>query len=181
MGLTKFIYHSLMGWTIENDFDRSIKRSVLIVGPHTSFKDFIISVLARRILKIEINFVGKKALFKPPFGWYFKWMGGAPLNRTKSENKVEAIANVIMAHEEFRLAIAPEGTRKAVTSWKTGYYYIAVTAKVPIIPIGFNYATKTMHIGDAFYPSGNIEEDEPKLRAFYKGIVGKIPEWSSME
>lgn len=178
MGIARFIYTKVLGWKVNGDFDRSIKKSVLIVGPHTSFFDFIISVLARRILKIEINFVGKKSLFKPPFGWYFKWMGGAPLNRGKNENKVESIANVIKSKDEFRLAIAPEGTRKKVTAWKTGYYFIAIKAGVPIIPVSFDYATKTMRINDAFYPTGDLEKDEAELRKYYVGIVGKVAEWS---
>jgi 1-acyl-sn-glycerol-3-phosphate acyltransferase len=132
----------------------------------------------RRILIIQINFVGKKELFKPPFGWYFKWMGGAPLNRSKTENKVEAIANVFKAHEEFRLAIAPEGTRKKVYTWKTGYYYIAMTANVPIISVRLDYKTKVMGISEAFYPTGDIAIDELKLKEYYKDIVGKVSEWS---
>lgn len=178
MFITKFIYHKLLGWKFEGDFDRSIKKSVLIVVPHTSYVDFVLSILVRRILKIQINFVGKKELFKPPFGWYFKWMGGEPLNREKAQNKVEAIANVFAAHEEFRLAIAPEGTRKKVTTWKTGYYYIALKANVPIIPIGLDYNTKIMHIGEAFYPTGNIVEDEKFFRNYFKGMVGKVPEYT---
>ncbi|MGK0386547.1 MAG: 1-acyl-sn-glycerol-3-phosphate acyltransferase [Patiriisocius sp.] len=178
MGFTKFIYHNILGWKIEGDFDRSIKKSVLIVAPHTSYVDFVLSILVRRILKIQINFVGKKELFKPPFGWYFKWMGGAPLNRSKTENKVEAIANVFKAHEEFRLAIAPEGTRKKVDAWKTGYYYIAMTANVPIISVRLDYKTKVMGISEVFYPTGDIKVDELKLKEYYKDIVGKVSEWS---
>jgi 1-acyl-sn-glycerol-3-phosphate acyltransferase len=127
---------------------------------------------------VQINFVGKKELFIKPIGWYFKWMGGAPLNRNKTENKVEAIANVFAAHEEFRLAIAPEGTRKKVPAWKTGYYYIAVTAKVPIISVRLDYKNKVMGISEAFYPTGDITIDEPKLRAYYKGVIGKVPAWT---
>jgi 1-acyl-sn-glycerol-3-phosphate acyltransferase len=178
MGFTKFIYHTILGWEIEGDFDRSIKKSVLIVAPHTSNIDFLLSILARRVLSVQINFVGKKELFVKPIGWYFKWMGGAPLNRNKAENKVEAIANVFAAHEEFRLAIAPEGTRKKVPTWKTGYYYIAVTAKVPIISVRLDYKNKVMGISEAFYPTGDITVDEPKLRAYYKGVIGKVPAWT---
>lgn len=178
MGLTKFIYHNILGWKIDGNFDRSIKKSVLIVAPHTSYVDFVLSILVRRILKIQINFVGKKELFRPPFGWYFRWMGGAPLDRGKAENKVQAIANVFEQHEEFRLAIAPEGTRKKVDRWKTGYYYIAMTAQVPIISVRLDYQKKIMGISEAFYPTGNIKADEPILKEYFKGIMGKIPEWS---
>lgn len=176
MSFTKFLYTTVFGWKINGDFDRAIKRSVLICAPHTSYQDFLISIAARRILKVEINFVGKKELFTGAFGWFFKWMGGAPLNRGTSENKVEAISKVIQAHDEFRLAIAPEGTRNKVEKWKTGYYYIAISANVPIIPIGFDYPNKTIHIGSAFYPTGNIQNDENTLKSFYKGIIGKFPD-----
>jgi 1-acyl-sn-glycerol-3-phosphate acyltransferase len=101
-------------------------------------------------------------------------MGGEPLERTKSENKVEAITKVFEGLDEFRLAIAPEGTRKKVDKWKTGYYYIALSAKVPIVPVSLDYPTKTIFIGKAFYPTGDIEKDEIKLRLFFKGKTGKV-------
>ena len=178
MGLSKFIFNKLLGWSIDGDFDRSIKKSVIIVVPHTSWHDFYIGVFTRRILKIEINFVGKRELFKPPFGWYFKWMGGAALDRTPGQNKVEAIAKVFEGKEEFRLSLAPEGTRKKVLAWKTGFYFIALKANVPIIPVAFDYSTKTVVIHDAFYPTGDIETDMPVLRTLYQGVVGKKPEFT---
>jgi 1-acyl-sn-glycerol-3-phosphate acyltransferase len=178
MYITKYIFHKLMGWKIEGDFDRSIKKSVVMVAPHTANYDFIVCSLTRRILKTQINFVGKKALFSWPVGWYFRWMGGEPLARTKSENKVEDITKVFESLDEFRLAIAPEGTRKKVDKWKTGYYYIALSAKVPIIPVSLDYPSKTICIGKEFYPTGNFEKDKLELHKFFKGKIGKIPEFS---
>ncbi|MCW8980837.1 MULTISPECIES: 1-acyl-sn-glycerol-3-phosphate acyltransferase [Altibacter] len=178
MGLTKFIFFKIMGWKIEGSFDPSIKKAVVIVVPHTSWHDFFIGVFTRRILKTEINFVAKKELFRWPFGWYFRWMGGAPLDRTSGQNKVEAIAEVFRKKEEFRLALAPEGTRKKVEAWKTGFYYIAQAAHVPIIPVSFDYATKTVTINPPFYISGDIDEDTRLLRTYFENIVGKVPEYS---
>lgn len=178
MGFTKFIFEKLMGWKIEGSFDPSIKKAVVIVVPHTSWHDFYIGIFTRNILKIEINYIGKKELFEGPFGWYFRWMGGAPLDRSSGQNQVEAIAEIFKKKEEFRLALSPEGTRKKVAIWKTGYYYIAVTAKVPIIPVAFDYLTKKVIISEPFYPTGNIDEDTLKLRSFYKSIVGKKKEYS---
>ena len=178
MGLSKFIFTKLLGWTIAGDFDRTIKKAIIIVVPHTSWHDFYIGVFTRRILKIEINFVAKRELFKAPFGWYFSWMGGAPLDRTPGQNKVEAIAKVFEHKEEFRLALAPEGTRKKVEAWKTGFYFIALKANVPIIPVSFNYKTKTVTINSEFYPTANINDDMPVLRSYYKGVVGKKPEYT---
>jgi len=178
LGFTKFIFNKVLGWKIAGDFDRNIKKSVIIVVPHTSWHDFYIGVFTRRILKVEINYVAKRELFDFPLGWYFKWMGGAALDRTPGQNKVESIAKVFEDKEEFRLALAPEGTRKKVLTWKTGFYFIALKAAVPIIPVSFDYSTKTVTIGAPFYPTGAVEKDIPTLRNFYKGVVGKVPEYS---
>ena len=178
MGLAKLIFLKILGWKIKGGFDQTIKKSVVIVVPHTSWHDFMVGVYTRKILKTDINFVAKKELFKWPFGAYFRWMGGTPLDRTKSQNKVEAIAQIFKEKEEFRLALAPEGTRKKVTSWRTGYYYIAQAAQVPIITVSFDYGTKTVTIGEPFYTTGDIEKDTLVLREFYKGVVGKKPEYT---
>lgn len=148
----------------------------MIVVPHTSWHDFYVGAFARKILRTQINFIAKKELFKWPFGGYFRWMGGTPLDRTPGQNKVESIASVFEGKQEFRLALAPEGTRKKVEQWKTGFYYIALSAKVPIIPVAFDYSTKQVIVHQPFYPSGDIEADIPKLRSYYEGVVGKKPE-----
>ena len=176
MKFTEFVFTKILGWQIKGSFDQSIKKSVVIVAPHTSNMDFVISSFARRILKTQINFVGKKELFAWPIGWYFKWMGGEPLDRKRAQNKVEAIVNVYNDHEEFRLAIAPEGTRKKVDVWKTGYYYIALKANVPIIPVSLDYHNKILTVGNPFYPTGDLEKDETFLKNFLKNIKGKIPQ-----
>ena len=167
-----------MGWKIEGSFDPALKKAVVIVVPHTSWHDFYLGVFTRRLSGVEINFIAKKELFQWPFGFYFKWMGGAPLDRTSGQNKVEAIAQIFKEKDEFRLAMSPEGTRKKVTIWKTGYYYISLAANVPIICVAFDYLTKKVIIDKPFYPTGNIDDDTLKLRSFYKGIVGKKKEYS---
>ena len=176
--MTKFIFYKLLGWKISGYFDPNIKKSVVIVLPHTSWHDFYVGAFTRRIIKTSINFVAKKELFRFPFGWYFKWMGGAPIDRSKNKNTVTEIVEIFNSREEFRLAIAPEGTRKKVETWKTGFYYIAVEAKVPIICVAFDYKTKTVKIGKPFYPTGNYDADFTELKDFYKGVVGKIPEYT---
>jgi 1-acyl-sn-glycerol-3-phosphate acyltransferase len=178
MGLSKFIFNNILGWKIEGTMDPTIKKAVIIVVPHTSWHDFYIGVFTRKLLGVEINFVAKKELFKWPLGWYFRWMGGASLDRTPGQNKVEAIAEIFKKKKEFRLSLAPEGTRKKVAVWKTGYYYIAEKAKVPIFPIAFNYATKTVTINPPFYTTGDIEKDTQNLRAYYKGVKGRVDRYS---
>lgn len=176
--LYQFIFYKLMGWKINGSFDESIKKCVVIVVPHTSWHDFYIGIFIRGILGFQINFVGKKELFRFPFGFYFRWMGGAPLDRTGGLNKVDAIVNVFKQKEIFRLAISPEGTRKKVTNWKTGFYYISLQAHVPIIPIAFDYGKKTIIINQPFYPTGQIENDLKVLENNFNGVVGKFPSQS---
>ena len=86
--LARLIFSKILGWKLENNFNPEIKKCVFIVAPHTSSYDFLIGILIRKIMGIQINFVGKKELFKPPFGWYFKAVGGAPIDRTGKQKKV---------------------------------------------------------------------------------------------
>lgn len=180
MFLAKFIFQTLLGWSIDGQFSTKYLKTVVIVIPHTSWHDFYVGAFARKILNVQINYVGKKELFDSPFGWYFKWMGGEPIDRKSKQNKVEQIVDMFNSHDEFRLAIAPEGTRKKVEQWKSGFYYIAQSAKVPITPVAFDYNTKTVKIGRPFFTTGNYEEDLKSIRGFYKGVVGKIPEYTSL-
>lgn len=172
----KFIFSTLFGWKVEGDIDETIKKCVLIAVPHTSWWDFFLGIFSRGILKKEINYVAKKELFAFPFGYFFKWTGGTPLNRQAKENKVDTIAKIFESKEVFRLAISPEGTRKKVTTWKTGFYYIALKANVPIIPVAFDYGNKKVVYHEPFYPTGNLEIDLEILYSYFKGVVGKVPE-----
>ena len=164
-----------MGWKIEGTIDESSKKCVLMVLPHTSWHDFYVGIFTRGIVGLEMNFIGKKELFRFPFGFYFRWMGGAPIDRVGNLNKVEAIAKIFENRDEFRLAISPEGTRKKINELRTGFYYIALKANVPIIPVAFNFGKKTVHFGSPFYPTSNYEQDLKFLLANFKGVVGKIP------
>ncbi|HEY6142557.1 MAG TPA: 1-acyl-sn-glycerol-3-phosphate acyltransferase [Flavobacterium sp.] len=171
----KFIFFRLMGWKIEGAFDETIKKSVMMILPHTSWHDFYIGLFTREICDIEINFAAKKELFRFPFGYYFRWMGGEPIERKISLNKVDAIVNIFENHKEFRLAIAPEGTRKKVDELKSGFYYIAVKANVPIIPVAFDFGRKTVSIRKPFYPTSNYEDDLKILLKHFDGVIGKNP------
>lgn len=173
--LAKIIYR-LLGWKIKGAFPLEVKRMVVIAAPHTSWHDFYMALLFRSIIDVKINFLGKKELFRPPFGWYFKRVGGTPLDRTPGQNKVTYIASLFKEQETFRLALSPEGTRKKVEEWKTGFYFIALEAGVPILPITMDFGRKQHHIGELFYPTGELQSDLAKLRKFFDGVLGKIPE-----
>lgn len=170
--LYKFIYFRLLGWKLTGTIDPSIKKSIVMVMPHTSNLDFFIALLVRGIMDVEINFVGKKELFTFPLGYYFRSVGGAPLDRTGGKNNVDATAEVFSKQETFRLALSPEGTRKKVTELRTGFYYIALKASVPIIPVAFDYGKKEVKVGDPFTVTGNYEADMKVILPFFKGVIG---------
>lgn len=174
--LAKFIFFRVLGWKLENHFDPSIKKCVIIVAPHTSSYDFLIGILVRKIMDVQINFVGKQELFKPPFGWYFRMVGGSPIDRTGKKKKVDAIAQIFKEKEIFRLALSPEGTRQKTDKWKTGFYYIALKAEVPIIRVSFDYSIKKVKISGAFWPTGDFEKNFSEIFSYYDGVQGKIPE-----
>ncbi len=176
---SSFIYHKILGWKLIGDFNgESIKKCLVIVVPHTSWHDFYIGLLVRQLANLKISFLGKKELFKWPLGWYFRKVGGIPLDRTPGQNKVEAIAEIFRKRDELRLAIAPEGTRKRVKEWKTGFYHIAKAAQVPIIMVTFDFGRKQNSISEPFYPTDDMEKDMEFMYAFFKGVKGKVAKYS---
>ncbi|MEO8086873.1 MAG: 1-acyl-sn-glycerol-3-phosphate acyltransferase, partial [Bacteroidota bacterium] len=112
--------------------------------------------------------------FRFPFGTLFRWLGGVPVDRSKHTNFVDAVADIFNQHDKFILAIAPEGTRKYVAQWKTGFYFMAVKANVPIVMTAFDYSRKTIFIREPFYPTGNLASDMKTIFDFYKDKKGKF-------
>ena len=179
--LSKFIYFKILGWNItgnKNFSKDTIKKAVIIAVPHTSWHDFYIGILLRKVVDVKVNFIAKKELFKWPFGWYFKKVGGNPIDRSSGQNKVEIIAKMFDQKDEFRLALAPEGTRKKVDKWKTGFYYIAKAANVPIIMFTLDFKNKINHVSESFFPSNDMERDFEAMHSFYKGVEGKHAKYS---
>ncbi|NRD21462.1 1-acyl-sn-glycerol-3-phosphate acyltransferase [Winogradskyella eckloniae] len=179
--LAKFIYFKALGWKVvgnTNFSKNSIKKAVIIAAPHTSWSDFYISLLLRKVTQLKTSFIGKKELFTWPFGYYFRAVGGQALDRTPGQNKVEAIAKLFEGKEEFRLVLSPEGTRKKVDQWKTGFYYIAKKANVPIIMYTFDFKNKQNKVSQPFYPTEDLEADFKFMKAFYKGVIGKVEAYS---
>ncbi|NRD22508.1 1-acyl-sn-glycerol-3-phosphate acyltransferase [Winogradskyella litoriviva] len=179
--LAKFIYFKLLGWKVVGNTNFSqdtVKKAVIIAFPHTSWHDFYIGVLLRKVTGVKTNFVGKKELFVWPFGYYFRAVGGRSLDRTSGQNKVEAISKLFKESDEFRLTLAPEGTRKKVDKWKTGFYYIAKTANVPIIMFTLDFKNKQNKVSEPFYPTDDMEADFKYMHSFYEGVEGKVKEYS---
>ncbi|WP_420600989.1 lysophospholipid acyltransferase family protein [Flagellimonas sp.] len=175
--LSKFLYFKVLGWKLKGAFPDEDK-CVVIVVPHTHWLDFFLGLLVRKVVNKEINYIGKKSLFKPPFGWFFRWTGGAPIDRSKNSNTVESVAQIFNERKVFRFALAPEGTRKKVKALKTGFYHIAKKAGVPIVMVAFDFGRKQVKISEAFHPTDDIQKDFKEIRQFFKGVQGKVPEYS---
>ncbi|HOP62456.1 MAG TPA: lysophospholipid acyltransferase family protein [Spirochaetota bacterium] len=162
----------ITGWKLSGEFP-SHKKFVLIGAPHTSNWDMAITFMAVFAYRKEIRWFGKKSIFRFPFNNLMKWMGGIPIDRSKRSNTVEAAAEFFQRFDSLVIALAPEGTRKKVKKWKTGFYYIALKAGVPIVFGFLDYKNKTAGIGPEIIPSGDFNADMKLILDFYRVIEGK--------
>ena len=165
-------YLRLSGWRIEGSFPVDPKY-VLIVAPHTSNWDFVLGVAVVFAVELRASWLGKHSLFKAPFSPFLRWLGGIPVNRSASHGVVGECAKAFAAAPTLMLALAPEGTRKGVSQWKTGFYRIAVQAGVPIMPVGFDYGEHVVHLMPLFMPSGDLDLDLPRIQALYSNVHGR--------
>ncbi len=147
-------------------------RFVLIGAPHTSNWDFPLMLMVVLKLRLQVFWMGKHTLFPFPVGWFMRWLGGIPVNRSKSQNLVEQTVQQYHEHPQLVVLVPPEGTRAKVKEWKTGFYRIAVNAGVPILMGYVDAATRQAGLADFFHPTGDIEKDMPAIRAFYADKVG---------
>ena len=164
----------LTGWKVTGSLPPNCQKSVLIAAPHTSNWDLPYTLMVAFSLRLTIYWMGKEQIFKPPFRGVMMWLGGIPVDRAKSNNLVAASAEAIKAADgPLQLVVPPEGTRSKARYWKTGFYYIALQAQVPIVMAYMDYANKTSGLGPVFQPSGDLEADMVKIKAFYAPFKGK--------
>ena len=150
-----------------------IPKFVMIAAPHTSNWDFPIMMFITFKLKGKLYWMGKSSLFKKPFGGLFKWLGGIPIDRNRSNNVVGQMVATFNTMDRLILTIPPSGTRKRVSKWKSGFYHIATGAKVPVV-LGFiDFQRKTGGIGPVVTLTGDMEDDMKGIRSFYADIEGK--------
>lgn len=153
-----------------------LTKSVVIVGPHTSNWDFILGLAIRSKLRLQhFKFLGKKELFDGPFGFFFRKLGGFPVDRSAKHNMVDQVVALFNAHETFTLVVSPEGTRKKVERLRTGFYHIAKKAGVPIIMVAFDFGHKQAFFSVPFFPGNDEEADLQNIIGFYAPVKGKIP------
>jgi 1-acyl-sn-glycerol-3-phosphate acyltransferase len=148
---------------------------VAIVAPHTSNWDFVVGILAVFAIGIRVRFLGKHTLFKGPLGAFMRWCGGMPVNREAPQGLVPQAVEAMAKAPAMLLAIAPAGTRSSTKPWKSGFYHIAVAARVPIFPVVFDGAARTIRLLPAFQPSGDYEADLLELKSLYAGVRGIRP------
>ncbi|NMM48198.1 1-acyl-sn-glycerol-3-phosphate acyltransferase [Marinigracilibium pacificum] len=173
--LYKFIFFNLMGWKVVGNFDKKVKKGLIVVGPHTSNYDFFVGVFARRILDLNARFVAKDSLFVWPLGGYFKWMGGYPVIRSRNTKLTDTIAEVFDKEEDLLIAITPEGTRSKIEDIKSGFWHIAKKANIPYYLCGFDWGNKELVISEPIMPS-EWDEDRKKVIDFFGNLKGKNPE-----
>lgn len=162
------------GWRVEGAMPPNTAKSVLIAAPHTSNWDLPYTLMVCFVLRLTPYWMGKASIFRAPFGGVMRWLGGIPVDRSKSNNLVAASAEAIRAADfSLQLIVPPQGTRSETRQWKTGFYYIAQAAQVPIVLAYMDYANKRSGLGPMFVPTGDLAADMATIQAFYAPFKGK--------
>lgn len=161
----------ILRWRVEGDFADHPKY-VAIVAPHSSNWDFVVGLAARYALRLDASWLGKHTLFRAPYGWIMRWWGGIPVDRTASHDVVSQTIDEFRRREKVFLVITPEGTRKKVERWRTGFWHIARGAGVPILPIVFNWRERVIRVGEPFFPGDDVNADVELLRSHFAGASG---------
>ena len=168
---------NISGWTIKGKVP-DVERIVIIAAPHTSNWDFILAMLAIFGLNIKVRWLGKHSIFKPGFKKFFEWLGGIPVYRDNPSSLIESVVNIVKKERSIVIAMTPEGTRKKVKRWKTGFLRIAKQTHSKILLISIDAPTKSIEIGNIFNPTGNSEEDLAYIQKYYSTFRGINPQKS---
>ena len=156
----------LMGWRIQGDIP-DLPKMVIIVAPHSSNWDFVVGVAAKVAMRLRVKYLGKDTLFRFPLGILMRYLGGIPVDRTAANDIVISVVRQFERRRRMLLAVAPEGTRKPVDRWRTGFYHIARGAGVPILPVVLDWGTRTIRILPLYWPAGNVDAELPELRRLF--------------
>lgn len=165
----------LAGWKVAGTLP-SVPRYVIIVAPHTSNWDFFVGLATKWSLGLDAAFLAKHSLFRGPLGWILRLLRGIPVDRAHPEGTVEAVVVRARAESSFVLAVTPEGTRKRSRAWKTGFHRIAIAAGMPIVPVSFDWSTRTVGFGAPFHPTADVTADVHALRLMFTRSMARRPE-----
>jgi 1-acyl-sn-glycerol-3-phosphate acyltransferase len=164
----------LTGWRFDGIFP-DLPKMVVIVAPHTSNWDFFVGLMAMFALGFRGTFLGKHTLFRWPLGIVMRWLGGIPVDRGSPHNVVEQVTAHFASRTAMMLALSPEGTRKKLAAWRTGFYHVAVGAGVAIVPVAFDFPHRTIRFFAPFRPTGDQDGDIARLRTFYRADMAYHP------
>jgi 1-acyl-sn-glycerol-3-phosphate acyltransferase len=165
-----------LGWNTKVQFPAGVKKCVIIAGPHTHWMDFPVGLAYRSLLRLKnAYFLGKKELFDGPFGFFFRWVGGIPVDRFSKHNVVDQVVDILNKESEIMIALSPEGTREKVDRIRTGFYHIAKKAGIPIVMIGLDFGNRGIEVSEPFYTGDNEKADFDRILNFFSPIQGKIP------
>ncbi len=164
----------IMGWRVEGSIP-DLKRFILIGAPHTSNWDFVLAMAAILGLNLRMRWMAKHTIFKPGVVWFMEWLGGIPTDRTNPKTIVDNVARIAKREKGVIIGLTPEGTRKKVEKWKTGFLRIAKALDCPILMVGLNFPGKIIFIGDLFHPSGDNDSDLVAIKEYYGQFQGRHP------
>ena len=178
-----------MGWTYDVAVLKSIDKCVLIVAPHTSAWDMVVGKAVFVLANIPAKIAIKKEAFFWPLNWLLRYLGGTPIDRTPKDGTkgrlslVDAMANTVKKEKKICLVITPEGTRGKRKQWKTGFYYVALKAQVPIALGYLDFSTKEGIVAKLFHPTGDIDADMREIMEYYRDKIqyGKYPNRSVLD
>lgn len=165
------------GWKTIGAPPEGCRKYVLVAAPHTSNWDFPFTLATFWKFHVKLHWIGKHTLFKGPFGWLPRALGGIAVDRRAAHNVVQTLAERFAAADELVVAVAVEGSRKRHEYWKSGFYHIARAANVPVVLGALDFAKKEATLSEPIYLTGDMKADMDRIRAFYVGRVGKHPEW----
>jgi len=177
----------LMGWETDNHWPENLSQCVMIAAPHTSNWDALYARLALKALGVNVRLTIKDSYMKFPLGPFVRAMGGIGIDRRPKHageprlSMVQVMTDLFKHHPELVMLVTPEGTRARQEQWKTGFYYVAVNAGVPIALAYMDYEHKKAGVGKIIHPTGNFEEDMAEIMDFYAGIQAKFPEEFSVD
>lgn len=173
--LTRWIGRTVLrlgGWTIAGDFPDE-RKLVIIAAPHSSAWDAVWGIAAKLAMGIRIVFIGKQELFRGPLGWLLRRFGAIPVDRARAHGVVDMVVSRFEASDTMWFVLAPEGTRRRVEHWKSGFWHIARDAGVPVLCAYFHYPERTIGIGPVMHMTADQKTDMARVRAFYKPWIGK--------
>ena len=165
---------NLFGWNLVAELP-PVQKYIMVGAHHTSNWDLPLVLLMMAALGLRLRWIGKDALFKGPQGWVMRWLGGIPVERGAKKNFVAQMIDRYNEQKKMVITISPEGTRRGIDHWKTGFYHIAQGAQIPVAMGFLDYSQKSLGIGGYFYPTGDIDADLSVLQNFYGDKIGKNP------